>query len=312
MEKQIRFDCLRQKIMEVKGVGPRSILPSPKVPTAAAGASTSTPAVTGPPGSSSGATKSKKKPPATSTEKPVSLEGEEDAKEDLSIDLKQKRRKWKDGIENAFSVKLKMEKELAAAKDQVVVLTSERDSSLIEQLRLAKGERLSALARMSEVEEENKVQAVELQSCRSALEQEKKKVESLTRSLEKKQTALGKAEAAADHWCQDWKDLAVETREIVQETFEILMDQVRHLNPAVDFSVITVDTLWDPMGQRIYNPKSEAKEQPEPMAEEQSEPVVVSSLVLPADSFMHFRENGRNSLFFHALEEWGCDGPSFV
>ncbi|MED6198043.1 hypothetical protein PIB30_062387 [Stylosanthes scabra] len=66
---------------------------------------------------------------------------------------------------------------------------------------------------MSEVEEESKVQAVELQSCRFTLEQEKKK-----------------------------KDLAEETGEIVQETFEILMDQVRHLTPAVDFSVITLDT----------------------------------------------------------------------
>ncbi|MED6185904.1 hypothetical protein PIB30_061604 [Stylosanthes scabra] len=115
------------------------------------------------------------------------------------------------GIENAFSAKVKMEKELAATKDQVDVLTAERDSalaapllkakvdSLTEQLRLAEGERLSALARMLEVEEGSKVQAVQLQSYRSPLEQEKKKVESLTRSLEQKQTALSEAQSAAGH-----------------------------------------------------------------------------------------------------------------
>ncbi|MED6187948.1 hypothetical protein PIB30_081347 [Stylosanthes scabra] len=162
------------------------------------------------------------------------------------------------GIENALSSKLKMEKELAAAKDQVVVLTVERDTALTSP---------PLKAEMLEVEESSKVQAAELESCSSTLEQEKKKVESLTRSLEEKQTALGKAEAAADHWCQEWKDLAAETEEIVQETFEILMDQVRHLNPAVDFLVITLDTRWDPKGQRIYNPKAEAKECPEPVAE---------------------------------------------
>ncbi|MED6135203.1 hypothetical protein PIB30_044120 [Stylosanthes scabra] len=85
------------------------------------------------------------------------------------------------GIENAFAAKLKIKKELPAAKDQVAILTAERDcvltspplqaevDSLTEQLRLAKGECLSALAWMSELEEENKAMAVELQSSRSAL-----------------------------------------------------------------------------------------------------------------------------------------------
>ncbi|MED6140122.1 hypothetical protein PIB30_090096 [Stylosanthes scabra] len=95
MEKQIQVDRLRQKMVQVEVVGPRSILPSPKVSTAAAGASASTPAATVPLGSSSGATKSKKKPSATSTKKPISLEGEEGAKEDPSTDLRQKRRKRK-------------------------------------------------------------------------------------------------------------------------------------------------------------------------------------------------------------------------
>ncbi|MED6111838.1 hypothetical protein PIB30_056069 [Stylosanthes scabra] len=51
---------------------------------------------------------------------------------------------------------------------------------------------------------------------------------------------------------------------MVQETFEILMDQVRHLNPAIDYSMITLDTRWDPKAKRSYNPKAEAESQPEP------------------------------------------------
>ncbi|MED6113932.1 hypothetical protein PIB30_075431 [Stylosanthes scabra] len=168
------------------------------------------------------------------------------------------------GIENAFSAKVKLEKELAATKDQVNVLMAERDSALaapllkakvdllIEELRLAEGERLSALAHMKEVEEGAKVQVVELQSYCTALEQEKKKVESFTRSLEQKQTVLDEAEAAVSHWREEWKALAEETGEMVRETFEILMDQVRHLNLAVDYSMITLDSRWDPKGKRIF------------------------------------------------------------
>ncbi|MED6138096.1 hypothetical protein PIB30_071106 [Stylosanthes scabra] len=116
-------------------------------------------------------------------------------------------------VENAFAAKVQMEKDLVATKDQVDVLTVERDSalaalllhakikSLSQELEHAEGNCLSALDCMKEVEERAKVQAAELESCRSsALEQERKKVESLTQSLEGKQTALDKAEAAAVHW----------------------------------------------------------------------------------------------------------------
>ncbi|MED6126080.1 hypothetical protein PIB30_074931 [Stylosanthes scabra] len=89
-------------------------------------------------------------------------------------------------VENAFAAKLQMEKELASTRDQ--------------ELELAEGECLSSLDRMKEVEERTKVQAAELKSCCSALEQERKKVESLTQSLKEKQTALGEAKAAAVHW----------------------------------------------------------------------------------------------------------------
>ncbi|MED6212139.1 hypothetical protein PIB30_080355 [Stylosanthes scabra] len=148
-------------------------------------------------------------------------------------------------MENSFAAKVQMEKKLAATKDQVDVLTAERDSALAapllnskikyltQELDLAEGERLSAVARMKEVEE-------------------------TTKSLEGKQTALDEAEAAVDHWHGEWKSLAAETGDMVQETFEILMDQVRHLNPAIDYSMISLDTRWDPKARRIYNPKAEA------------------------------------------------------
>ncbi|MED6123642.1 hypothetical protein PIB30_051053 [Stylosanthes scabra] len=126
---------------------------------------------------------------------------------------------------------------------------------------------------MTEVEERAKVQAAELESCRAALLKEKREAEGLTKSLRERQTALDGAEAAAAHWRDEWKSLAEETGDMVQETFEILMDQVRHLHPAIDFSMISLDTRWDPKAKRIYNPKAEAQEQSEPVAKEQPGPV---------------------------------------
>ncbi|MED6150767.1 hypothetical protein PIB30_075693 [Stylosanthes scabra] len=189
------------------------------------------------------------------------------------------------GIEKAFAAKVQMEKELVSLKDQVDVLTVERDSalaalllnakikSLTQELAVSEGERLSALARMAEVEEKAKVQAAELESCRSALQKEKREAEGLPKSLREKQTALDGAESATAHWRDEWKSLAEETGDMVQETFEILMDQVRHLNPAIDYSMISFDTRSDPKAKRIYNPKAEAQEQSEPVAEERPGPV---------------------------------------
>ncbi|MED6160315.1 hypothetical protein PIB30_050394 [Stylosanthes scabra] len=140
------------------------------------------------------------------------------------------------GMENTFAAKVRLEKELAATKDQMDVLTAERDSalaapllhakikSLTEELERAEGERFSAFDRMEEVEKKAKVQAAELESCRSTLTQERTKVESLSQSLKGKQTALDEAEAAAAHWHGEWRSLAEETGEMVQGTFDILMD----------------------------------------------------------------------------------------
>ncbi|MED6150273.1 hypothetical protein PIB30_070851 [Stylosanthes scabra] len=87
-------------------------------------------------------------------------------------------------------------------------------------------------------------------------------------SLKGKQTALDEAEAAAVHWRDEWRLLGDETGEMVQQTFEILMDQVRHLNPAIDYSMITLDTRWNPKAKRIYNPKAEVQDQPEPVVKQ--------------------------------------------
>ncbi|MED6176562.1 hypothetical protein PIB30_089444, partial [Stylosanthes scabra] len=141
------------------------------------------------------------------------------------------------GIEKAFAAKVQMEKEFSSLKDQ--------------ELEVSEGERLSALAHMKEVEEGARVQAAQLESCRSALEREKKETEKLAKSLKEKQTALDGAEAATAYWRDEWKLLVEETGEMVQENFEILMDQVRHLNPAIDYSMISLDTRWDPKAKSV-------------------------------------------------------------
>ncbi|MED6221772.1 hypothetical protein PIB30_057957 [Stylosanthes scabra] len=149
------------------------------------------------------------------------------------------------GVEKTFAAKVQLEKELPAAREQEDVLTAERDSALVasllhpkiksltEELESAEGERLSAIERMEEVERKAKAR---LPSSSPA---EEKKVESLSQSLKGKQTALDEAEAAAIHWRNEWRSLGEENGEMVQETFEILMDQVCHLNPAIDYSMIT-------------------------------------------------------------------------
>ncbi|MED6156351.1 hypothetical protein PIB30_013625 [Stylosanthes scabra] len=184
------------------------------------------------------------------------------------------------GVEKTFAAKVQLEKELAAAREQVEVLTAERDSalpapllhakikSLTEELQRAEGERLSSTSRMEEVERKAKSQAAELESCCSALTQEEKKVVSLAQYLKGKHTVLDEAEATAVHWRNERRSLGEETGEMVQGTFEILMDQVRHLNPAIDYSMITLDTRCDPKAKRIYNPKAEAQDPLEPAAKQ--------------------------------------------
>ncbi|MED6196906.1 hypothetical protein PIB30_051769 [Stylosanthes scabra] len=312
MDKQSRFDRLRQKMAEVAEMGPRSVLPHVWDPPTASGQAVPPPAPIAPSplptaankgGSSKGPAADlkkrgrKRKAPDASAEEaalgadsswvhevnPINRAFPDDYNFREALDAGLTNDPTREilsplvpeqligtaqhlacqltaclqiGIEKAFASKVQMEKELASLKDQVDVLMVERDSalaapllnarikSLIQELAISEGKRLSALARMAEVEEMAK----------------------------ERQMALDGAEAAVAHWRDEWKSLEKETGDMVQETFEILMDQVRHLHPAIDFSMISLDTRWDPKARRIYNPKAEAQEQAEPVAEEQPGP----------------------------------------
>ncbi|MED6194856.1 hypothetical protein PIB30_032406 [Stylosanthes scabra] len=234
-----------QRMKEVEGAGPRSILPSSKAQTTSFGVSASgtVPAPSVPPVSSFNASKATGKSTSVVPAKPFSVENEKGVKEDPAADLRQKRRKWKVseasaeeaalggnsawkhkvnpidraflpdydfratldagltnapireiheplvpeqllgtaqflacqltacfqvGVEKTFAAKVQLEKELATAREQVDVLTAERDSALAapllhtkikfltEELERAEGERLSTTERMEEVERKAK------------------------------------------------------------------------------------------------------------------------------------------------------------
>ncbi|MED6164739.1 hypothetical protein PIB30_093063 [Stylosanthes scabra] len=97
MEKQSRFDRLKQRMKEAEGAGPRSILPSSRVPTTSSGVSASgaVPTLVMPPVSSPGLSKTTGKSTNAAPAKPFSVEKEEGVKEDPAADLRQKRRKRK-------------------------------------------------------------------------------------------------------------------------------------------------------------------------------------------------------------------------
>ncbi|MED6195908.1 hypothetical protein PIB30_042297 [Stylosanthes scabra] len=369
MEKQSRFDRLMQRMKEVEGAGPRSILPSSKAQTTSSGVSASgtVPAPSVPPVSSSGASKATGKSTSAAPAKPFSVEKEEGVKEDPTADLRQKGRKrkvseasaeeavlggdstWKykvNPIDRAFPPEynfwaaldtsltnapireilepLVPEQLLGTAQFLACQLTAclqvglektfaAKIKSLTKELERAEGEHLSATKRMEEVERKAKALAAELESCRSTLTQEEKKVQSLSQSLKGKQTALDKAEAAAVHWRDEWRLLGEETGEMVQETFEILMDQVRHFNPAIDYSMTTLDTCWDPKAKRIYNPKAEAQDQPEPAvkqreleAEEQRAEEVVAG-----KGGVGYVPSSRNLVTFYGAELVGALSECF-
>ncbi|MED6222340.1 hypothetical protein PIB30_063396 [Stylosanthes scabra] len=96
MENQSRYDRLKQKMAEAAGVGPRSVLPHVRTPPTTLGASASGQPVPAPalvafttlvPPVAAAKKRGSSRDPA---EKPFSVEGEEGAKEDLSVDLKKK------------------------------------------------------------------------------------------------------------------------------------------------------------------------------------------------------------------------------
>ncbi|MED6158785.1 hypothetical protein PIB30_035989 [Stylosanthes scabra] len=178
------------------------------------------------------------------------------------------------GLEAALKAKTKTEEELFAVKDQLSVLKVERDSaleylplkekadSLAQQLSQKEVDHKSALERVAQLDEDIKVLKAQLESAQLWVSKDQKRAEaaessvkSLTMSLEPAQAELRKSREEANYWCTEWKSLGIEAQEMCQETLEIVLDQVYHLCPGVDFSAITLKTCWDLKGKRIHVPE---------------------------------------------------------
>ncbi|MED6206437.1 hypothetical protein PIB30_026647 [Stylosanthes scabra] len=152
------------------------------------------------------------------------------------------------GLEAALKAKTKTEEELLAVKDQLSILKVERDSAL-EYLPLKeKAESLAQQLSQKEVEHKSALERKRAEAAESS-------VKSLTVSLETAQAELRKSREETDYWCTEWKSLGTKAQEMCQETLEVVLDQVSHLCPGVDFSAITLKTRWDPKGKRIYVPE---------------------------------------------------------
>ncbi|MED6107861.1 hypothetical protein PIB30_018145 [Stylosanthes scabra] len=186
------------------------------------------------------------------------------------------------GVETSLAAKVKAEKELSAALEQIEVLKGERDSALAylplkekvdnldDQLSERTAEYRSALDRIALLEEDNKVLKTQLESSQLSLEEEKKRSEaaekqagSFAASLKTCQADLSKATEASEYWRAEWQQLGTEVTVMCQETLDIYLDQVSHLCPGVDFSAITLKSRWDPKGRRIFVPQeSDLEEEP--------------------------------------------------
>ncbi|MED6126001.1 hypothetical protein PIB30_074095 [Stylosanthes scabra] len=190
-------------------------------------------------------------------------------------------------VETSLAAKVKAEKELSAALDQIEILKGERDSALAflpfkdkvdnldDQLSKRTAEYQSALEQIAQLEEDNGVLKTILESSQLSLEGEKKRSEaaenqagSFAASLKTCQTDLSKATEAYEYWRAEWQKLGTEVTEMCQETLDICLDQVSHLCPGVDFSSITLKSRWDLKGRRIYVPQESDVEEEPPRAKE--------------------------------------------
>ncbi|MED6207490.1 hypothetical protein PIB30_036263 [Stylosanthes scabra] len=166
------------------------------------------------------------------------------------------------GLDTALKAKTKAEEELLSVKNQLSVLQVERDSAL-EYLPLKeKADSLAQQLSQKELDEDIKVLKAQLESAQLSVSRDQKRAEfaesnakTLAASLETAQAELAKARDEANYWCTEWKSLGTEAKEMCQETLEIVLDQVSHLCPGVDFSAITLKTRWDPKGRRIHVPE---------------------------------------------------------
>ncbi|MED6220737.1 hypothetical protein PIB30_047748 [Stylosanthes scabra] len=191
------------------------------------------------------------------------------------------------GVETSLAAKIKAEKELSAALDQIEVLKGESDSALSylpfkekadtlkDELSEKSLEHQSALDRIAQLEEDHRVLKTQFESSQLSLVAERKRavaaegqVGSLAASLKTCQADLSKATEASEYWRSEWKMLGSEVTEMCQETLDICLDQVSHLCPGVDFSAITLKSRWDPKGRRIFVPQESDVEGELPPAEE--------------------------------------------
>ncbi|MED6132343.1 hypothetical protein PIB30_018181 [Stylosanthes scabra] len=191
------------------------------------------------------------------------------------------------GVETALVAKIKVEKELSAALDQIEVLKGERDSALSflpfkekattleDELSEKKLEHQSALDRIAQLEAEQKVLKAYFESSQLSLEAERKRavaaeeqVMSLAASLKSCQADLSKATEASEYWRSEWYTLGSEVTEMCQETLDVCLDQVSHLCPGVDFSAISLKSRWDPKGRRIFVPQESEVDAEVPSGEE--------------------------------------------
>ncbi|MED6221200.1 hypothetical protein PIB30_052216 [Stylosanthes scabra] len=165
------------------------------------------------------------------------------------------------GVETSLAVKVKAEKELSAALDQIEVLKGERDSTLVylplkekidefdDQLSERTVEYRSALDRIALLEEDNKFS---LEGEKKRPETAEKQAGSLATLLKTCQADVSKATEASEYWCSEWQQLGTEVTVMCQETLDICLDQVSHHYPGVNFSAITLKSRWDPKGRRLF------------------------------------------------------------
>ncbi|MED6179806.1 hypothetical protein PIB30_004451 [Stylosanthes scabra] len=184
------------------------------------------------------------------------------------------------GVETSLAAKVKAEKELSAALDQIEILKGERDSALAflplkekvdnldDQLSERTAEFRSALERITQLEEDNGVLKAQLESSQLSLEGEKKRSEAAEKAGGTSQADLSNAIEATEYWRAEWWKLGAEATKMCQETLDVCLDQVSHLCPGVDFSAITLKTLWDPKARRIFVPHESDVEEEPPRAQE--------------------------------------------
>ncbi|MED6194580.1 hypothetical protein PIB30_029958 [Stylosanthes scabra] len=211
---------------------------------------------------------------------------------------------WPVGVETSLAVKIKAEKELSTALDQIEVLKGERDSALSflplgekattleDKLSEKSLEHQSALDRIAQLEEDHKVLKAQFESSQLSLEMERKRAAAaegqagaLAASLKTCQVDLSKATEVSEYWRSEWHTLGSEVTEMCQETLDICLDQVSHLCPGVDFSAITLKSRWDPKGRRIFVPQESEVEGELPPAGEvvlEQDPTVATQTLQPA------------------------------